>query len=120
MREGRRQIGRHDAWDQECQPEEAEAVEDEKRPQRFGSTQEAEFWPDVSRRDDPPRDEAECDAHEKAELRQHDSLLLRGPCPLTVDPGCLSRATRATAMRRTPSSSSSRSTVTENLSALCV
>src|ERR1700736_3004982 len=75
MREGRRQIGRHDAWDQECQPDEAEAVQDEKRPQRFGPFPEAEFWPDVSCCDDPPRDEAECDAQEKAELRQHESFL---------------------------------------------
>src|SRR5713226_7288527 len=75
MRKGRRQIGRHDARDQECQSDEAEAVEDQKRPQRFGPSQEAEFWPDVSLRDDPPRDEAECDAHEKTQLRQHESLL---------------------------------------------
>ena len=48
MREGRRQLGRHDAWDQECQADEAEAVQDEKRPQRFGPSQEAQFRPDVS------------------------------------------------------------------------
>ena len=68
MREGRRQIGRHDAWDQECQPDEAEAVQDEQRPQRFGPLPEAEFRPDISSGDDPPRDEAECDAHEKPDI----------------------------------------------------
>jgi hypothetical protein len=50
-------------------------VQDEKRPQRFGLLAMTEIWPDVLLRDDPPRDEAECDAHEKAELRQHDGLL---------------------------------------------
>src|SRR5258708_25580610 len=75
MREGGRQTGRHDAWDQERQPDEAEAVQDEQRPQRFGPLPEAEFRPDVSGGDDPPRDEAEYDAREKAELRQHERLL---------------------------------------------
>jgi hypothetical protein len=48
--------------DEECQPDEAEAVQDEQRPQRFHPWPEAEFRPDISSGDDPPRDEAECDA----------------------------------------------------------
>jgi hypothetical protein len=71
MREGKRQIGQHDAGNQECQPDEAEAVQDKKRPQRFGPLPEAEFWPDVPAVHYSPRDETECDADEKAELR-HD------------------------------------------------
>src|SRR5215510_6185261 len=77
MREGRRQIWRHDAGNQECQPDEAEAVQDEQRPQRFGPFPEAEFRPDISSGDDSPRDEAECDAHEKPDhLLWHDECLL--------------------------------------------
>src|ERR1700722_12055347 len=68
MREGGRHIGRHDARDQECQSDEAEAVQDEKRLQRLRPVCEAESRPDVSCRDDPPGDETECDAREKAEL----------------------------------------------------
>src|SRR5277367_1287676 len=55
MREGGRQLGRHDAWDQECQSDEAEAVQDENRPQCVGPWQEAEIRPEVSFRNDPPR-----------------------------------------------------------------
>ena len=36
MREGRREIGRHRARDQEGQCDEPEAVQDEQRSQRFG------------------------------------------------------------------------------------
>src|SRR5436309_1014269 len=75
MREGGRQVGRHDAGDQECRPDEAEAVQDEQRPQGFGEWPEADFWPDVSGGNDPPSDEAEYDAREKAELWQHERLL---------------------------------------------
>ena len=48
MRELRGQIGRHNSWDEECQPDEAEAVEDEQRLQRFGPLPNAEFRPNVS------------------------------------------------------------------------
>src|SRR5215468_11871021 len=77
MRERRWQIREHDAWDQHCQPDEAEAVQDEQRPQCFGPFPEAEFRPDISSGDYPPRDEAECDAHEKPDhLLWHDECLL--------------------------------------------
>jgi hypothetical protein len=36
--------------------DEAEAVQDEKRPQRVDPSQDAEFWPDISLRNDSPRD----------------------------------------------------------------
>ena len=74
MREGRRQVGRHDARDQECQALKAEAVQDKNGPQRLVALQEAEFRPDVLLRDDPPRGKAESDAREKLDLRQHESL----------------------------------------------
>src|SRR5215472_5048273 len=73
MREGRRHILRHDARYQECQPDEAEAVQDEQRPQRLGPFPEAEFRPEVSSGNDPPRDETEGDAYEKPDhLLWHD------------------------------------------------
>jgi len=77
MREGSRQVGRYDAWNQEYQSNEAEAVEDEQRPQGFGPLPEAEFRPDISSGDYPPCDEAECDAYEKPDhLLWHDEYLL--------------------------------------------
>jgi hypothetical protein len=51
-------------------------MQDEQGPQRFDPWPEAEFRPDVSGGDDSPRDETECDAHEKAELRSHEYLLV--------------------------------------------
>jgi hypothetical protein len=68
VREDRRQVKRQDPWDQKCQPDEAETVHHEQRPQRFGPWPEAEFRPDITSGDDSPRDEAECDAHEKPQL----------------------------------------------------
>jgi len=70
-----RQIGRDDARDQECQPNEAEAVQDEQRSQGLGPLPMTELRPDKARADDPPRDHAECDAPEECELRQHVSPL---------------------------------------------
>ena len=75
MRELRGQIGRHNSWDEESQPDEAEAVEDEQRLQRFGPLPNAEFRPNVSGGADAPRNEAECDADEKADLRRHEYLV---------------------------------------------
>src|SRR5215471_18529872 len=77
MREGRRQVRRYDPWHQKCQPDKAKAVEDEQRAQAFGPLTEAEFRPDISGGDHSPRDQAECDADEKSELRLHKFLLLR-------------------------------------------
>src|SRR5665213_1216705 len=72
MREGRRQIWRHDPRDQECQPEKAKTVQNEQRPQRFGPLPVTEYRPDVSGGDGPPRDQTERDAREKTELWRHD------------------------------------------------
>src|SRR5215468_1035137 len=77
MREGRGQVSRYDPWHQTCHPDEAKAVEDEQRAQGFGLLTEAEFRPDISGGDHSPRDQAECDAGEKSELRLHKFLLLR-------------------------------------------
>src|ERR1700736_4264694 len=55
-RKGRRHVRRYDPWHQKCQSDEAEAVEDEKRPQGFGTWPPAEFRPDVSGGEDSPRD----------------------------------------------------------------
>src|SRR5215813_8174069 len=50
---------------------------DEQRPQCFGPSPEAEFRPDIPTGDYPPRDKAECDAHEKPDhLLWHDECLL--------------------------------------------
>ena len=68
MREGRWQIRRHNSWDQECQADEAEAVQDEQRPQRFGAWPEADCWPDVPGSDDRPRDGVESDGNEKTAI----------------------------------------------------
>src|SRR6516164_8999474 len=88
MREGRRQVRRHDTGNQECQPDEAEAMQDEQRPQRFSALLEAEFRPDISSGHSPPRDEAECDTHEKPNhLLWHDELLLLEFQPLTATGG---------------------------------
>src|SRR6516164_9948133 len=93
MRECRWQIRGHDVRDQDCQPDEAEAVQDEQRPQCFGPFAEAEFRPDISSGDYPPRDKAECDAHEKP-----DHLLWHNECSfLECQPLiwlCLSTQTR--------------------------
>src|SRR6516164_9317891 len=76
MRECWWQIRGNDARDQECQPDEAEAVQDEQRPQCFGPFPEAKFRPDISSGDYPPGDQAECDAHEKPDhLLWHDECL---------------------------------------------
>src|SRR5215471_21042085 len=77
MREGRRQVKRYDPWRQKCQPDKAKAVEHEQRAQRFSPLPDAEFRPDISGGDHSPRDQAECDADEKRELRLHKFLLLR-------------------------------------------
>src|SRR5262249_38093813 len=97
LREGSRQVGRHDAWDHECQPEEAEAVQEEPRPQRVLPPLVAEFRPYVTGGDYPPGDEAECDACEKAELRLHEPLLPYIPRVRTADstPRRFSRMLRA-------------------------
>jgi hypothetical protein len=79
VRECRRQVWRHDSWDQKCEPDEAEAVHYEQRPQRFGAWPEAELRPDITSGGDPPRDEAECDAHEKPELWQDEFSPFRFP-----------------------------------------
>jgi len=77
VREGRRQVMGYDPWHQKCQAEKAKTMEDEKRAQRFSPLPDAEFRPDISGRDHSPRDQAECDAGEKSELRLHKFLLLR-------------------------------------------
>ena len=56
--EGGRQIRRDHSGDDECQANEAEAVEDEQRPQSLSSWQRAEFWRDVLSGDNSPHDEA--------------------------------------------------------------
>ena len=48
------------------------AISMDGRGRCLGPFPEPEFRPDVSGGDDPPRDETECDAPEKAELRQHE------------------------------------------------
>jgi hypothetical protein len=68
-------------------------MEDQQRPQRFGPSPDAKFRPDVSGSDNPPGNDTECDAHEKAELRLHERLLIRIPaieialsqcCPMPI------------------------------------
>ena len=49
------------------------------RPQRLGPWPEAEFRPDISSGDDPPRDEAECDGHEKPDHLLWHQESLSGP-----------------------------------------
>src|SRR5215470_14080503 len=94
MRERTWQIRGHDAGHQHCQPDEAEAVQDEQRPQCFGPFPEAEFRPYVSSSYYPPRDQAECDAHEKPDhLLWHDECLL-SKIPVIDRAKCLSAQTR--------------------------
>jgi hypothetical protein len=54
-------------------------VQDEQGSQCFSPWPEPEFRPDISSGDNPPRNEAECNAHEKAKLRRHERLLIRVP-----------------------------------------
>src|SRR5262249_5916494 len=75
--------GRHHTGDEEYQPDETEAVQNEQRPQGFGQWSEAKLRPDIPSDDDSPRDEAEYDASEKAELRKHERLLVQVCCVRT-------------------------------------
>jgi hypothetical protein len=66
----------------------AEAVQDEQRPQCFGPWPEAEFRPDISRDDNRPSDQTECDAYEKpGHLLWHDSVSSLEFQPLTATGG---------------------------------
>jgi hypothetical protein len=47
-------------------------VQDKQRPQRVVPLPVTELRPDVSDGDDPPRDQAERNAHKKADLWQHE------------------------------------------------
>src|ERR1700690_2728463 len=75
MREGGRQIGRDDARHEERQALEAEAVQNKQRLQRVGRLAMGEPRPNVTRPDDPPRDEAESATREEKELGRHERLL---------------------------------------------
>src|SRR5262249_9426055 len=59
--ESGRQVRRDNAGHQECQADESEAVQEEERPQGAVPRLAAQCWPEVSRRDDPPGNEAEGD-----------------------------------------------------------
>src|SRR5262249_6426136 len=52
-------------WESVLPSDEAEAVQNQQRPKGVRSRAQAEFWPDISSVDHSPRDEAECDTHEK-------------------------------------------------------
>src|SRR5580704_1223255 len=70
--ESRRQIGGHDAGDQERQADEAERMKHEQRPQGFVAASAAQFRPDQATGDYTPSNETEDDADKKADLRPHD------------------------------------------------
>src|SRR5580704_644320 len=70
--ESRRQIGRHDAGDQEGQADKAERMKHEQRPQGFVAGSAAQFRQDQATGDYTPSNETENDADKKAGLRPHD------------------------------------------------
>src|SRR5580704_1712829 len=70
--ESRRQIGGHDAGDQERQADEAERMKHEQRPQGFVAASAAQFRQDQASGDCTPGNETEDDADKKAHLRPHD------------------------------------------------
>src|SRR5271163_1248247 len=70
--ESRRQIGGHDAGDQERQADEAERMKHEQRPQGFVAASAAQFRQDQATGDYTPSNETENDADKKADLRPHD------------------------------------------------
>src|SRR5262245_4020892 len=61
--ESGRQLRRNNAGHQECQPDEPEAVQDEKRAQGIDPRFVAQVRPNVLRSDDAPGEETEGDAH---------------------------------------------------------
>src|SRR5262249_13355230 len=61
----------------------AEAVQDEERAQRVDAGLAAQIWPEVSRGDDPPREEAPRDTYSEQSLRRH---LRRSPRSKVLGP----------------------------------
>src|SRR5271169_1195058 len=70
--ESRRQIGGHDAGDQERQADEAQGMKHEQRPQGFVAASAAQFRQDQTTGDYTPSNETEDDANKKTDLRPHD------------------------------------------------
>src|SRR5262245_44080885 len=74
-RESARQVRPDNAGHQEGQADESETVEQEQRLQGADPRLVAQGWPKVSRREDPPGNEAERDTDSEEGLRRHHGLL---------------------------------------------